>query len=281
MSVAEAVLEPPDERVEPRLRLRDGEVAVRLARARDRHGADGVDVEREADLGEPGERLVDPRVGHVRDDEVLLAGDADVAAEVLGQLGDVDHLVAGDEADVDGDADVRETGPPLRVDADVVGERAGRRELEPEERAPEPALDLGAHPVRSVVVDHELHPRFHAGDAVAQVLLPRVEQRAEHLDRLVLRDEDAEVPGDPRHRREPAADQHAEAVDSVVDGADERDAVDLGRVAAVGAGGDRDLVLARQVRVLGVAVEEGRRLVDHRLRVEQLVVRDVRRRGSR
>src|SRR5581483_4475691 len=45
----------------------------------------------------------------------------------------------------------------------------------------------------------------------------------------------------------------------------------LRRVAPVGAGGDRDLVLARQVRVVGVSVEERRRLVDDRLRVEELV----------
>ena len=38
------------------------------------------------------------------------------------------------------------------------------------------------------------------------------------------------------------------------------------------AGRDRDLVLARQVRVVGVAVEELRRLLDDRRRVEELVV---------
>src|SRR5437762_8056983 len=81
---------------------------------------------------------------------------------------------------------------------------------------------------------------------------------------------------DARHRRKPAADEDAEAVAAVVvNDADERDAVDLGRVAAVGAGRDRVLVLARQVRPVGIAVEEvGRRLDDGR-GVEELVARDA------
>ena len=53
--------------------------------------------------------------------------------------------------------------------------------------------------------------------------------------------------------------------------ADQRDAVDLRRVAAVGAGGDRVLVLARQVRPVGVAVEEVGGRVDDRRGVEELV----------
>ena len=50
--VAEALLEVPDQRVGARLRLGHGVVAVRLAGAGDRRAADGVDVEREADLRE-------------------------------------------------------------------------------------------------------------------------------------------------------------------------------------------------------------------------------------
>src|SRR2546430_1655916 len=124
------------------------------------------------------------------------------------------------------------------------------------------SLDLGADAVGAVVVDHELHSRLDARDAVAEVFLPGVEEYAQEVDRLVLRDEGAEVARDPGHRGEPAADLNREALDAVVDDADQRDAVDLGRVAAVGAGRDRDLVLARQVRVVRVAVEELRSLVD-------------------
>ena len=56
----------------------------------------------------------------------------------------------------------------------------------------------------------------------------------EHLDGLLLGDEHAQLLRDPRHRREPAADEHGEALPALVQRADERDAVDLGRVAAVG-----------------------------------------------
>src|SRR5205823_1985913 len=70
---------------------------------------------------------------------------------------------------------------------------------------------------------------------------------------------------------EAAAGEHRLALSALVEGADERDAVDLERVAAVGAARDGVLVLARQVRPRGVAVELGGRGLDHRRRVEQLV----------
>src|SRR3990172_5534484 len=74
-----------------------------------------------------------------------------------------------------------------------------------------------------------------------------------------------------RYRREAAADANTKSFDAVLDHADERDSVDLRRVAAVRARRDLDLVLARQIRVLGIAVEELRRLVDDRQGIEQLV----------
>ena len=47
-----------------------------------------VDVEREADRLELGDRLVDLLLGHAGEHEVLQARDADVAAEALGQVRD-------------------------------------------------------------------------------------------------------------------------------------------------------------------------------------------------
>ena len=94
--------------------------------------------------------------------------------------------------------------------------------------AAEPLLDLGAHALGPDVVDHELEPRLDARDAVAEVLLPGVDDRAQDRQRLLVADEDAQVAREPRHGREPAADQHGEARAAVVDRADERDAVDLG-----------------------------------------------------
>ena len=139
----------------------------------------------------------------------------------------------------------------------------------------EPLLDLLPHALRAAVVDHELEARFHARDAVAQVLLPRVEERPQDGHRLVDADPDAEVAGDAGHRREAAADEHGETGLAVAQDADERDAVDLGRVAAVRAGRDRDLVLARQVGVVGVAVEERGCCLLERCDVEQLVMREA------
>ena len=131
-----------------------------------------------------------------------------------------------------------------------------RLELVVGQRVAEAALDLRAHALGPEVVDHELEPGLDAGEAVAQVFLPRVEERAQDRQRLVDRDEDAELACEPRHGRQAAADEDREAGLAVPHDADERDAVDLGRVAAVRAGGDRDLVLARQVGVVRVAVEE-------------------------
>ena len=68
------------------------------------------------------------------------------------------------------------------------------------ERVAEAPLHLGTHPLGAVVVDHELHARLHAGDPVPEVLLPRVEQGAEHVEGLLPGDEDAEISRDPRHR---------------------------------------------------------------------------------
>src|SRR5262245_29350759 len=269
---SEALLQRLDQAAEPRLRLSHREVAVRLAGAGDPGRPDVIHVEWEADRGELGARGLDVGVGHVRDDEVLLARDTDVAAEALGEVGDRDHLVAGDKAEVHGHADVAEPGLLLLVDADVIARRdrsGGEREVL--ERAAEPRLDALPHALRAGVVDNELEPRLHPRDAVAEVLAPDTRDAGEHLDRLFFRDENAEVPREARHRRESAADPDGEALPALVEDADERDAVDLGGVAAIGAGGDRVLVLARQIDEIGVAVEDARRLLDHVRAVEELV----------
>ncbi len=149
------------------------------------------------------------------------------------------------------------------------GERR-RRQAEVGERPSEPLLDPLAHALGTDVVDHELEAGLDAADAVVEVGRPGAGDRREHLDGLVLGHEDAELLCDARHRGEPAADQHAEALLALVQRAHERDAVDLGRVVAVGRGRDRVLVLARQVGEVGVAVEEIGRLLDDVGAVEQL-----------
>ncbi len=274
--VAEAALQSLDQDAEAALRLRHGEVAVRLARAPDRSRPQAVRVDGEAELAQRREHPLELPGRDAGEDEVLLARDADVAADAFGQLGQPDHLAAGDEAEMDGRPDRAEPVPVLGRDAHVVRRLTlERRQREARQCVPEPPLHLLAHPLGAAVVDHELEPRLHPRDAVAEVVPPGVEQRTQDGQRLVGPDPDAELAREPRHRREPAADEHGVPRLAVAQHAHERDAVDLRRVAAVRARGDGDLVLARQVRVLRVAVEERRHLVQQRRHVEQLVVRDA------
>ena len=104
--VAERRLEMVDELAQPVLRLADREVAVRLAGARDRVRPDLVRRQRQAERVELRERRLD--VGDAGDDQVLLARQADVAAERLDEVGDRDQLVARREPELDGHADVGE-----------------------------------------------------------------------------------------------------------------------------------------------------------------------------
>src|SRR5581483_9290150 len=69
--LTEALLDHLEQPAQPRLRLRDREVAVRLARGGDRAPVQRVEVEREAELLEPRPRLVKPRLRDIGDDEVL------------------------------------------------------------------------------------------------------------------------------------------------------------------------------------------------------------------
>src|SRR5208282_5779547 len=106
-----------------------------------------------------------------------------------------------------------------------------------------------------VIVDHELEPRLDARDSVLGRPLPYVDDRAHHRHRLLAGDEDAEMARQARGGRLSAADAHRKALAPVVEHPDQRDAVDLGSVALMPACGDRYLMLARQVRVLAIAVE--------------------------
>src|SRR5579862_1092524 len=162
------------------------------------------------------------------------------------------------------------------MDTEVAPGRRRGRKLEVVEGAAEPLLDPLANTLGPDVVDHELEPCLDARDAVAQVLAPLVQDRDQDGDGLVLRHPDAELTRDPRHGRQAAADEYAEALLAVPERADEPDAVDLRSGAAVGARGDRDLVLAREVRIRRVAVEKLRGLPQHRRWIEQLVVRQPR-----
>ncbi len=138
------------------------------------------------------------------------------------------------------------------------------------EGAAEPLLDARPEGRGAEVVDHELEPRPGARQPVAQVGAPDAEDRLEHRDRLARRHEHPEVVGQARERRQAAADPHPETRPAVPQRAEQGDAVDLRRVALVGAGRDGDLVLARQVGELRPGDEVGRGLRQQGPDVEQL-----------
>ena len=140
----EADLEPLDERGEAGLRLRHREVAVRLPGASDRARADRVDVGREADLPEPRFDALHGLLSDAGEHEVLLACDAQVGAEQLGEVGERDHLRAAREPDVHGHPD-RPRPVVLEADAHVVVIRLRvRRQDEVGQRAAETLLDVGS-----------------------------------------------------------------------------------------------------------------------------------------
>ena len=118
--VAKAVFETQHDLAQLGLGLGDRVVAQRLAGAGDAGAANAVRVQREADLGYPADDLLQARFGNAGQDEVLLAGDADVAAVLGDQVGDLDGLLAGDLAEEDREADVVEAFLLLLVDAEVV-----------------------------------------------------------------------------------------------------------------------------------------------------------------
>ena len=182
--------------------------------AADRAGADRVDVEREAELREPRVRRAStassatPVRTRFCCRVTRTSPPARSASSATASI-----CVPLDEADVDRHADRaarRRAASPTPMWSCSTSGCGGQREVR--QRAAEALLDLGAHPLRPDVVDHELQARLDARDAVAEVLLPGVEQRPQHRQRLVLADEDAEVAREARHGREAAADEHAEAL---------------------------------------------------------------------
>ena len=143
---------------------------MRFAGARDRVAAQLTRIDGKADAGE----RVDVNIAG--EHEVLLARDPYLVAE----LGQRDHLVARDQAEVHGHSD------PAVMDTEMVGRPRQRRQLEVVEAAPEAQLHPFAHAVRADVVDHELEARLHPRDAVPEVLAPLVEDRCQYLYRFGL-----------------------------------------------------------------------------------------------
>ncbi len=118
----EAIFHLGDEPLREGLGFGDGELAELGSGAGDGAAPEGGDVDVEVDGVEFGDECVDAAVGDVGDEDVLGDGGAEVAvAELLGEVGEAEELVAGEAAAEDGGADGGE-GPGWRLggDADVI-----------------------------------------------------------------------------------------------------------------------------------------------------------------
>ena len=280
--VAEDPFHVPDDLFHLGLGLPDGVVAEGLARARDAGTAQVVDLHGEADVGHRAGDGLQPVLRYVREDDVLAAGQPELAPVLAGQVGQPDHLRAGAHAQEDGEAGVEQPGPHLFMDPGVIEFRLRRFRRR---AIGQPVSQARFHPFpvgfRPQVGDHELQPRLHAGHAVLEVLFPHVDDGAQHGDHVVHGNEDAHVAREAGPGGQAAADPDREPVVSLPDDAQQADAVDLGRVALVGAAGDGDLVLAGQIAVIGIAVEEIGHRLDDRTGVEQFVGGQSRHRAAR
>ena len=139
----------------------------------------------------------------------------------------------------------------------------------------EPTLELGleAFDRPAVAQEQELQARLLAVLAEHAAVAEDLGDPADHGQHLVPADEGVEPEGEVGVGRQSAAhaDREPHLVRLRVAQGGESDVVDLGIRAPGPAARDRDLVLARQVVELGVAVEHPRRRLDERRGVDDLV----------
>ena len=235
---------------------------------------------RQAERLQRADHAVELVVGHVEDDQFLVRGEPhSVRAGLLGDVGDGRQDRAGDASGDRGDTHgVAAVLQPLHPDVvDRVSRRLEGRTVD--QRALE-VLGLDNLPefLDAPVLDQELQPRLGPQAPVAVV----AERRGDGLPdvgHLVQRHPRAEPLAQHRVGGQATADPHVQpgAVLGVVD-ADERDVVDL--VDDVLQAGDRGLVLARKVGVLGLADVAPHDLVDGGRGVEHFVQRLARERRA-
>ena len=222
--------------------------------------------------------------GHVEHDDVLAVRAAQRArAEPVGDVGDGDHLVAGEAAAERGRAQVVEARPA------PAGGRRGGRGADRRDRPGRP-MSAATRPSRcSTSARSRSTPHSSTRNLIrARVRLVRLPSSrkisviaAAHVGRLLGQHEHVEPPAHAGRRAQAAADPDVVAHDPVLLDRDEPDVVDLVLRAAVQAPRHRHLELAREVREAAVADERALELLDQRARVDELVPVDARRAGSR
>src|SRR4051812_1097614 len=236
-------------------------------------------------LGERlGEQVLDPVGGDPRQQHVLLVGQAHLGmgAVLAGEADELEQLARLQAADRDAEADRGVLAVVLGRDADVVVAAQLRRLLDAAAQlAAHAALELLAEGLGAHAVEDELEARLAAR---LPVLVAVAEDRRDvlgDLGGLLGRDEDVDPAREAGRRRQAAADADVEAGDAVLgDRAGQREVVDQAAGAVLGAARDRDLVLAREVRIELVPEEV---LVDGlggRLAVDELLVPDPRQRAA-
>ena len=150
-----------------------GELAAGIAGAGDQAAADGARLDAQAQRVDGGDADADIAVGDVGDQEVLPDGQPDrAAAEALGDLGEAAHLLGGEPADRQDEAEIVAAGLLLAMDADMavlVGHRSWR-----DQRSSGAAqglavflLDLGHEGVAAHAVEHVFQARLLAVGAIA------------------------------------------------------------------------------------------------------------------
>ena len=157
------------------LGIRGRELAAGIAGAGDQPGADLRGLDREPDLLDRGNGELDILVAHARDQQVLPDRQADIAvAEILRNLGQPPHLLAGDLAERQRDADPVQALLLLLVHADMrhaVEGRPRRQRLRRHARkgVAELLLDEREELVDAHAVEHVFQPRLEPVGAVAGV----------------------------------------------------------------------------------------------------------------
>ena len=206
-----------------------------------------------------------PRAGDVEDQQILHRRRAQLArAEALGQVGHRAHLGRREAAAEHRQADVAPVLLALGMDADVIAIDVVGRLVVDAGRQPEadPLLQRGEKPERrpALVEEQKLQPRLLPALPQHVAVPEDLRDAADHRQHLAPAHEGVERPGEVRVGGQPAADAHGEPDlpgGGVAHGR-EADVVDLGIDAPAPAARDRDLVLARQVVEVGVAVQHAR-----------------------
>src|SRR6266851_6452385 len=269
---AELSDEPFDYRRELLLGRRHRVVAMRIADTSDGGAVEAVGADREPDFADPRENLVEPRARNSGEDKVLAARQPDIAADIRCDRGELTHLLPAHQAEIDRESHVEQSRLRLLMDSHVIALAVRQRQFsEIFEFAFEPLFDQFAERLDAVIVDHELEPRLYARDPVFGRGLPDVDNRAQDGNHFGARDEDSEMARETGRRGLAATDAHGKALPIILARRDQRDAVNLRRVALKGTRRNRNLVLARQIGIIAIPVEKARRFRDMAGHIEQLV----------